>query len=188
MGKVVHQLLLPPAAWLACALDRRLASASVSSKAIIAILSKTRPIARMVFLPVRLSCGQCKRRGGVAAEQANELAPLHLDDLSARTMPSIAGRSRASQQKRAAHVRLGSKPVALWSSTRIQLRPQTGHLCVNEYTPFCNGPGDVKSPRVIVTPPSSRFCPWSTLRPPHCAVRGSGEPSVMGPVMSSLPE
>jgi hypothetical protein len=49
MGKVVHQLLLPPAAWLACALDRRLASASVSSKAIIAILSKTRPIARMLF-------------------------------------------------------------------------------------------------------------------------------------------
>jgi hypothetical protein len=45
-----------------------------------------------------------------------------------------------------------------------------------EYTPFCNGPGDVKSPRVIVSPPSSRFCPWSTLRPPHCAVRGSGEP------------
>src|SRR6516225_1803148 len=54
MGKVVHQLLLPPAAWLPCALDRRLASASVSSKAIIAILSKTRPIARMVLLPVRL--------------------------------------------------------------------------------------------------------------------------------------
>jgi hypothetical protein len=31
------------------------------------------------------------------------------------------------------------------------------------------------SPPCIVTPPSSR-CPWSTLRPPHCAVRGSGEP------------
>src|SRR6516165_5168536 len=60
MGKVVHQLLLPPAAWLACALDRRLASASVSSKAIIAILSKTRPIARMVLLTVVFSCGQCK--------------------------------------------------------------------------------------------------------------------------------
>jgi hypothetical protein len=29
---------------------------------------------------------------------------------------------------------------------------------------------------VIVTPPSSRFCPWSALRPPHYAVRGSGEP------------
>jgi hypothetical protein len=28
---------------------------------------------------------------------------------------------------------------------------------------------------VIVTPPSLRFCPWSTLRPPHFAVRGSGE-------------
>jgi hypothetical protein len=23
------------------------------------------------------------------------------------------------------------------------------------------------SPRVIVSPPVSRFCPWSTLRPPH---------------------
>src|SRR6516225_12377867 len=52
-GKVEHQLLLAPAAWLPCALDRRLASASLSSKAIIAILSKTRPIARMVLLLVR---------------------------------------------------------------------------------------------------------------------------------------
>jgi len=34
------------------------------------------------------------------------------------------------------------------------------------------GPGDVKSPRVIVKPPSSRFCPWLALRPPHYAVRG----------------
>ena len=40
----------------------------------------------------------------------------------------------------------------------------------------CNGPGDVKSPRVIVTPPSSRFCPWSAPRPPHYAVRRNGEP------------
>jgi hypothetical protein len=44
------------------------------------------------------------------------------------------------------------------------------------YTAFCNGPGDVKSPRVIVTPPSSRFCPWSASRPPHYAVRRNGEP------------
>src|SRR5262245_20930942 len=29
-------------------------------------------------------------------------------------MPSIAGRSRASQQKRATHVQLGSKPVVRW--------------------------------------------------------------------------
>src|SRR5262245_16893315 len=50
----------------------------------------------------------------------------------------------------------------------------------NEYTPFfCNGPGDVKSPRVIVTPPSSRFCPWSAPRPPHYAVRRNGEPIYM---------
>src|SRR5215510_7404975 len=52
-------------------------------------------------------------------------------------------------------------------------------LRVNEYTAFCNGPGDVKSPRVIVTPPSSRFCPWSAPRPPHYAVRRNGEPIYM---------
>src|SRR5262249_54153554 len=50
------------------------------------------------------------------------------------------------------------------------------HSPFYEYTPFCNGPGDVKSPRVIVTPPSSRFCPWSAPRPPHYAVRRNGEP------------
>jgi hypothetical protein len=59
----------------------------------------------------------------------------------------------------------GQNPVILPQAQRV-----------NEYTAFCNGPGDVKSPRVIVASPSSRFCPWSTLRPPHCAVRGSGEP------------
>src|SRR5215831_13285512 len=47
---------------------------------------------------------------------------------------------------------------------------------LNEYAAFCNGPGDVKSPRVIVTLPSSRFCPWSAPRPPHYAVRRNGEP------------
>jgi len=31
-----------------------------------------------------------------------------------------------------------------------------------EYTPFCNGPDDVKPPE-YVTPPSSCFCPWSTV-------------------------
>src|SRR5947207_14716186 len=45
-------------------------------------------------------------------------------------------------------------------------RTSAGQL-LYEYTAFCNGPGDVKSPRVIVTPPSSRFCPWSASRPPH---------------------
>src|SRR5262249_38338178 len=61
---------------------------------------------------------------------------------------------------------------------RLSVRlPESGQgWAIYEYTPFCNGPGDVKSPRVIVASPSSRFCPWSTLRPPHCAVRGSGEP------------
>src|SRR5262249_48285657 len=47
--------------------------------------------------------GQCKRRGGVAAEQANELAPLHLDDSKpkdyaeySRSKPCIAAKARRS--------------------------------------------------------------------------------------------
>jgi hypothetical protein len=32
-------------------------------------------------------------------------------------------------------VRVGSKLVVLWSSTRFPVRPQTRHLRVNEYTP-----------------------------------------------------
>ena len=54
--------------------------------------------------------------------------------------------------------------------------PESGHgWAIYEYTPSCNGPGGVKSPRVIVTPPSSRSCPWSAPRP-HYAVRRNGEP------------
>jgi hypothetical protein len=41
---------------------------------------------------------------------------------SPRPMPSIAGRSRASQQKRAAHVRLGSFAS---DQSRQQLRPMS---------------------------------------------------------------
>src|SRR5262249_45499159 len=66
--------------------------------------------------------------------------------------------------------------TVLWSSADFRFVPKTQHLRVNEYAPFCNGPGDVKSPRVIVTPPSSCFCPWLALRPPHYAVRRNGEP------------
>src|SRR5262245_61739139 len=88
-----------------------------------------------------------------------------------------------TRRRRSLHCRISirrmtaqSKPVVLWSSTRFPLHPPTRHLRVNEYTLFCNGPGDVKFPRVIVTPPSSRFCPWSAPRPPHYAVRRNGEP------------
>ena len=42
------------------------------------------------------------------------------------------------------------------------------------------------SPLLIVTPPSSRFCPWSTLRPPHYAVRGSGEVTVQQQLPGNL--
>jgi hypothetical protein len=53
--------------------------------------------------PSVFSCGQCKRRGGVAAEQANELAPLHLDDPRpkdyaeySRSKPRIAAKAGRS--------------------------------------------------------------------------------------------
>jgi hypothetical protein len=52
---------------------------------------------------------------------------------------------------------------------------------IYEFTPFCNGPDEVKSPELIVTPLGSRFCPWSTLRPPHDAIRGNGELDRRGP-------
>src|SRR5215475_4559679 len=61
-------------------------------------------------------------------------------------------------------------PLAIRFGRR--LKPASTYEC----TAFCNGPGDVKFPRVIVTPPSSRFCPWSAPRPPHYAVRRNGEP------------
>src|SRR5262249_29008997 len=48
-------------------------------------------------------CRQCKRRGGVAAEQANELGPLHLDDSKpkdhaeySRSKPCIAAKAGRS--------------------------------------------------------------------------------------------
>src|SRR5262245_32475202 len=68
---------------------------------------------------------------------------------------------------------IGTAPVGCRGSVDVNCLEASAQLRVNEYTPFCNGPGDVKSPRVIVTPPSSRFCPWLALRPPHYAVRGT---------------
>ena len=37
-------------------------------------------------------------------------------------------------------------------------------VAIYEYTPFCNGPGDVKSPRVMVASPSSRLGPMCRLQ------------------------
>src|SRR6266481_1948166 len=48
-------------------------------------------------------------------------------------------------------------------SPHVRLAPKSGHsanACVYEYTPFCNGPGDVKSPRVM------------SRRRAHASVRG----------------
>src|SRR5262249_56515614 len=56
-----------------------------------------------------------------------------------------------------------SRLVATAAEDRLNIRrnPHTSFAAVSdcrtiaiyEYTAFCNGPGDVKSPRVIVTPP-----------------------------------
>src|SRR5262245_56732182 len=76
-------------------------------------------------------------------------------------------------------VRYGSKAEKLKTSTSRPLYPRkrTSDLRVLMSTrPSVMGPGDVKPPRVIVTPPSSRFCPWLAPRPPHYAVRRNGEP------------
>ena len=83
---------------------------------------------------------------------------------NARPKPRPASRERAISSRKCGAI----CTLFASNSRRCDLR-------VNEYTPFCNGPGDVKSPRVIVTPPSSRFCPWSALRPPHYVVRRNGE-------------
>jgi hypothetical protein len=72
------------------------------------------------------------------------------------------------------HQRPVGKPAAF---APCPLRPKSGHSAkasVYEYTPFCNGPGDVKSPRVIVTPPSSRFCPWSDAEAATLCCQGYG--------------
>src|SRR6266446_6859771 len=77
-----------------------------------------------------------------------------------------------------------SRLVATASEDRLSVPTHTSFAAaaiaeqsaIYEYTAFCNGSGDVKSPRVIVTPPSSRFCPWLAPRPPHYAVRRNGEP------------
>src|SRR5262245_9404240 len=46
--------------------------------------------------------------GHSAAEERNELAPLHRADPNPMMVANIAGQGGASQQKRAAHVRFGS--------------------------------------------------------------------------------
>src|SRR5215471_5717072 len=68
------------------------------------------------------------------------------------------------------------QPAAAEAAAEASVTKTRRRCALMEYTAFCNGPGDVKSPRVIVAPPSSRFCPWSALRPPHYAVRRNGEP------------
>src|SRR5215472_7431302 len=137
MGKVEHQLLLAPAAWLPCALDRRWASASVSSKAIITMLSKTRPIARMVLLPVRLFrrmlCGRkpVDRRLGYSLRTtdihmtaATEKGISHgatATCISARPSPRHRPGPRRSQ-------RAGAVRGGMGAPRPLQARPQPDHV------------------------------------------------------------
>src|SRR5262249_32460236 len=108
---------------------------------------------------------------GLCARPSTSCFPRCFKGADGRNKSGCDG-GRASQQKRPVIHVIPAIPAC-------PVRPKTGHsanVLVYEYTPFCNGPGDVKSPRVIVTPPSSRFCPWAAPRPPHYAVRRNGEP------------
>src|SRR5215469_1228603 len=125
MGKVEHQLPLAPAAWLPCALDRRLESASVSSKAIIAILSKTRPIARMILLSVRL------RRSGIT-----EPCPLYHGEFNESTQHLLivadeevcewrGMHGHGSRRNRRLSCGSAGRAVNVWRTSRERLRGGT---------------------------------------------------------------
>src|SRR5262249_44120956 len=61
-----------------------------------------------------------------AAEQRNELAPLHRADPKPKDRGSIAGQSRASQQKRPTHVRFGSKADNASLRSYVRFAPESG--------------------------------------------------------------
>src|SRR5262249_6244050 len=106
---------------------------------------------------------------GRRARRRSLTSPRRRPDGESRCPRVGAGVSRCFGQ-------IKTSAVCPFSEAKRTSTGDAGQLRFYEYTPFCNGPGDVKSPRVIVTPPSSRFCPWSALRPPHYAVRRNGEP------------
>jgi hypothetical protein len=73
----------------------------------------------------RLLRARRERPRGGAAEQCHEVAPLHRAHPDPRIMGSIAaGQNRASQQKRPAHVRFGSKADERRSGAMSALPPK----------------------------------------------------------------
>jgi hypothetical protein len=87
-----------------------------------------------------------------------------------------AGLQRIRQERANGSQSSGSRGGVLVVSIDPNGPSARAGILVGDIVTAWNGPGDVKSPRVIVTPPSSRFCPWLALRPPHYAVRRNGEP------------
>src|SRR5262249_19196166 len=99
-------------------------------------------------------------------EQRDQLAPFHRDDPKPRTMRSIAGQGRASQQKRPLIVRFGSftshPPAANLSACPLCPRKRTnsGHLGMSalcqkrthalQQIPSYSGP--TKSPATSIIP------------------------------------
>src|SRR5262245_27919364 len=77
---------------------------------------------------------QCRERPRRSTtEQRDQLAPFHRDDPKPRTMRSIAGQGRASQQKRPLIVRFGSftshPPAANLSACPLCPRKRTCAAC-----------------------------------------------------------
>src|SRR5262249_20111067 len=113
----------------------------------------------------RVRCSRCGCPGAPAANQRSKIATENSAHLLHRVMTRLAHSDIS--RRRSTSVTFGAKRTS--TEPRLQKADY-------EYTPFCNGPGDVKSPRVTVAPPSSCFGPWLALGPPHYAVRRNGEP------------
>src|SRR5262249_41696491 len=157
---------------MACSLSAggpRLASVSNTASHTPSLLQRVKRTKTEFQLPYRSGIS---RQG--APVRSTQRMPLTVRRLSAMAGPrsprfgSKGSRIRHSESVRSPRLNAASLRKAALNQNSIPLSKTVN-------TTFCNGPVDVNCSS-IATPPSSRFCPWSAPRPPHYAVRGSGEP------------
>src|SRR5262245_24798381 len=80
--------------------------------------------------------GRERPRRRRAAEERDELAPLHRADPNPMIVGSIAGQGCASQQKRPAHVRYGSKADICSAKKHVRFTPNSDIDCVFRHVRF----------------------------------------------------